>query len=1099
MSARRFITVAGLSCVAALVAGAAAAVPAVASETAIVVAVASDGHGPFTPADGPASDSGPKNGVVRTFDAITYEVTVNSTGTATNETAILVAPDHTRWAGLPTACAGSGSEIDGRSLVCNFGTLTNQSRAVQVVLTVTGAAVNGESITLDASVHADASETVRAASPTTRVSAGPRFDLSKNVVNPLLATGVTGPDGTTRGVSLTYPISIAWNPPVAGQGLLGYERLGSDVRFSDDVSQMFGGLASPAQLLTTATGGGCGANSVSYFTGLPGGRGGGSANVLESGVIRCTQSAPGRPVDVTIRGMDTAVTPTSLPTTNLLGGPIVGGQKIYVGQLFITLWVPLPPTNDSFAVRNVYSRLSLTSASGQSNFAEPIDNNIADVNIANISPGGGFKFYARVLPSGATAPNSGKVGTPWVTPGTLLRSQVDFMNGGLGSLHRAIACDVFDNRNQVIAKNRDGAYATRSGGTSIEYAAGRWTTSAAARDATCDDQDGPWYSSADDVPGGPAAVGKVRLVGDVAGGSRMDLFTFLSIRPAPNGTRVRNYGQLGLGDGRWLHDTQPAGAANGGLADFVTITADLARITRKIVDPGTSAETTPDRTTSVTAGDHLTMALYPTLTNSTSAERKAPLTLVETLPTFTSYVPGSASVDPTTVETVRDADGNFHQVLTWSLPAQQVNAAIPPVTYQIEVSRLAPAGRLTFRATTASPGDVSDVAARTAARALGVLTTGGVAVEKRAIHPVVETGDDPGWYLGYVNTASGALDHVTLIDILPYSHAASASSFHGRVALAGPLDHEAADGDLVTYTATDPTRIDLDPGAPSNSPSGATRWCTTAQFRSLGCPLTLKEATAFRVERTAPLAVGHRVIHTVHITTTGQRPGDRYTNQFGLRAANLALPVVSNRATVTLVGGEIGSLVWNDANRNGLQDPDETGAARVAVALRGADDRGRAVTRSMRTDHAGRYRFTNLRAGDYTVDFTRPAGSAWTILRAGDPARDSDAEPDGFASITLKAVFHDGELGSITSATHVDAGLTAADSTLPPTAPAITRPTTTPSPSPISAGGPVRLAFTGAILPVSVISALALGAVAVGVIALGWARRRSGGRGRRKP
>ncbi len=64
-----------------------------------------DGNGPFTPEDGPGADAGDDNGIVRTLDAVTYRVTMNSTGgVSTNERFTLTAPAGTSWAGVPGPC-----------------------------------------------------------------------------------------------------------------------------------------------------------------------------------------------------------------------------------------------------------------------------------------------------------------------------------------------------------------------------------------------------------------------------------------------------------------------------------------------------------------------------------------------------------------------------------------------------------------------------------------------------------------------------------------------------------------------------------------------------------------------------------------------------------------------------------------------------------------------------------------------------------------------------------------------------------------------------------------------------------------------------------
>ena len=74
--------------------------------------------------------------------------------------------------------------------------------------------------------------------------------------------------------------------------------------------------------------------------------------------------------------------------------------------------------------------------------------------------------------------------------------------------------------------------------------------------------------------------------------------------------------------------------------------------------------------------------------------------------------------------------------------------------------------------------------------------------------------------------------------------------------------------------------------------------------------------------------------------------------------------------------GPIGDFVWDDANRNGIQDPGETGVAGFPVTLMtGADTDGNTISLATTTDADWKYAFTDFQSGDYTVTFS-PAGLA---------------------------------------------------------------------------------------------------------------------------
>ncbi|MEV7551626.1 SdrD B-like domain-containing protein [Amycolatopsis sp. NPDC089917] len=93
---------------------------------------------------------------------------------------------------------------------------------------------------------------------------------------------------------------------------------------------------------------------------------------------------------------------------------------------------------------------------------------------------------------------------------------------------------------------------------------------------------------------------------------------------------------------------------------------------------------------------------------------------------------------------------------------------------------------------------------------------------------------------------------------------------------------------------------------------------------------------------------------------------------------------------------EIGEFVWNDVDRNGLQNEGEPGVPGVKVTLKDAS--GMALG-TLTTDAAGKYRFTKLKDGIYQVCFDISAlppefaGYIYTAKDAGDDAKDSDADP----------------------------------------------------------------------------------------------------------
>lgn len=96
----------------------------------------------------------------------------------------------------------------------------------------------------------------------------------------------------------------------------------------------------------------------------------------------------------------------------------------------------------------------------------------------------------------------------------------------------------------------------------------------------------------------------------------------------------------------------------------------------------------------------------------------------------------------------------------------------------------------------------------------------------------------------------------------------------------------------------------------------------------------------------------------------------------------------------------LGDKVFEDTNRNGIQDAGEIGVTNVTVELTGAGADGEFgtaddITGTTTTDADGMYAFNDLVAGDYKVTFSDlPENFVFTQANVGaDDAADSDADP----------------------------------------------------------------------------------------------------------
>ncbi len=94
--------------------------------------------------------------------------------------------------------------------------------------------------------------------------------------------------------------------------------------------------------------------------------------------------------------------------------------------------------------------------------------------------------------------------------------------------------------------------------------------------------------------------------------------------------------------------------------------------------------------------------------------------------------------------------------------------------------------------------------------------------------------------------------------------------------------------------------------------------------------------------------------------------------------------------TINLIARSgLGDFVWEDINKNGLQDPGEPGVPNIQVRLKNAAG---TIIDSTLTDANGRYSFVGLVPGTYAVQFVAPYPYLFTLINQGsNDTIDSDA------------------------------------------------------------------------------------------------------------
>jgi hypothetical protein len=74
------------------------------------------------------------------------------------------------------------------------------------------------------------------------------------------------------------------------------------------------------------------------------------------------------------------------------------------------------------------------------------------------------------------------------------------------------------------------------------------------------------------------------------------------------------------------------------------------------------------------------------------------------------------------------------------------------------------------------------------------------------------------------------------------------------------------------------------------------------------------------------------------------------------------------------LAASVGGFVYHDVNNNGRKNNGERGIGNVLITLTGTDVLGNSVRRTVRTNGAGAYRFTDLLAGTYIITERQPGG-----------------------------------------------------------------------------------------------------------------------------
>lgn len=981
------------------------------------------GSEPLDANAGPGNDTSFEDDVVRTNDVVNYTWAVSVNGGASPNTTITqTLPDGLEWESpLPAFCRADGTPVssisaDDRTIVCNIGPKDSSSGSADqypVLAKVRGDVAHGTVFESNFTVSSSDPE-VPDASPaepvTVTVSAAPRVNLVKSTPNPSISLGT---QAGVWGQFVTYPVSLVVDSE-NGKGSKGNELLTTPFTFTDEITTTPAGV--PFQLV------GCGPNG-GHISGIPNGNGGANNSATNSGTPVCGLSGSDISFEVPANA---DLTGEHVPNRTSAGGT-VPANRAYLATYYIRMFVAntdIVAAGDTVRFDNVYEGFEVDSISGQPN-VEPIEDNVQAIDLEATDPSPGTTNLSKWFnPSGNENSNVWDQNRH-IYPETTFWGMVRLSTGG----HLPIAagsvaiCDMFDNTTyHLTLEGQTGPDPARpawvtgnAAGTGanavIEYGTGGvrghdpdgWGTGSGpgARGDDCADASSPagWEENPSDLGVALDEVTKVRVryLAEIPAGNGNVSTLHLNFKsrnigmgetdPLPTGTILANFAKISrnqdTGTPTWSGNNYNPQNISGSIGRRLFLTRGDVRL---------SKNTDPENQASALSGDVITYRIKSTATGEHIPGGVMPDVIVrDTLDSHLDYVPGSGQPIPTQV--IDNLDGTT--TLVWDLGDRPINEPIGDITYDARIDLTTPNNLdVVNRAIISSPEDASADGVRSDQHEIRVTQKAGILIQKTTSTPWVEPGDQLAFQIQYVNNSVTGLDDMESIDVLPYNGDDRGSDFNGTIELASVLVN---DGELVRYTSREPSAVSDNPKDPSNGPGGATQWCAESELGTVaGCPGNLGESTAVRVIHSEPVPRFASHTYDIVLNTEGNHSADVYGNDAGLATQDTRVlltaysPVVEDR----VVASALGDYVWVDSNRNGIQDAGERPVAGVTVNLTGINKHDRQVAVTTTTDQEGRYLFPHLVSGEYEIEFVRPEGYAFTVRGAGDPAADSNADPE---------------------------------------------------------------------------------------------------------
>jgi LPXTG-motif cell wall-anchored protein len=456
----------------------------------------------------------------------------------------------------------------------------------------------------------------------------------------------------------------------------------------------------------------------------------------------------------------------------------------------------------------------------------------------------------------------------------------------------------------------------------------------------------------------------------------------------------------------------------GSPGDRLLVGGVTARLKKYVKNP-TTGVFSDSAVPQYSSGSKVDYRLNPTITADVSAGTKAPVIVEDCLPKYQQFVSSKRetsgdAITPVLVQQGSPAGAELQcaadeTYVKWDLGENTVNETVDPIVYTVEILGTVRNGNYINNALVSSAQDPSPASARDASAQIQIVTPTGIKIAKSTPQSIVEVNPDGvakprtlKWTVDFANVdAPQNVSDVDVIDVLP-ADGVGDTDFTGSLAFTSATV-AAGTGIDIQYTSSPAAGLKVDPNDPTNAATGATVWCSAISGTPVSgagtaadCPTTAAAVTGLRFKRAGAFAPGDDMTVNIVMTPSKNAGGDVYDNITSGRANGVTQPVGPASREISVIESAIGDFVWEDLNKNGLQDADEPGVADFPVKLVGKDLDGNDVSLSTKTNANGKYSFKGLASGTYKVVFD-PNGlnsnTTFTTRNAGsDDTIDSDAD-----------------------------------------------------------------------------------------------------------